>query len=235
MRKYIPLLAMALSLNAYADSNGFYIEGLLGSRINKLDSSKDYAGASGYIAAGPTGRMGDVRTDSKITYGAKLGYKLSENIKFDLSYYNLSYGTTKWGVDFTSFNDTYNSAVARPFIGNLSSQTIFASAYYSMPLSNGFSPYIGAGVGPSFNKFKAADEGGYNLVAARTTTSFAYKLDIGVGYEVNKKIGLDFGISLMNVGNFSSGNHRNNNELIAPYKFDSGLSPIANIGLIYKL
>jgi opacity protein-like surface antigen len=226
-----------LGFNAFADeTSSFYIEGLVGTPIKNLSASSDYAGASGYVCSNcPTGKMGDVHTSPDTTWGLKAGYKYTENLKFDLSYYSLGYGRTTWGTDFSSFNGTYNPATATPFTSNnLTSDAVFISAYYNFNLGNGWMPYVGVGIGASRNTFGYTNEGGYNFINSHTSVDFAYKLDAGLVYKINKNIAIDLGISLIDVGEFKSANVRGtNNEPITPYKFSADLSPIATLGLIY--
>jgi opacity protein-like surface antigen len=233
---FVSLALTQLSINAFADeTSSFYIEGLVGTPIRNLNASSDYAGASGYVCSNcPTGKLGDVNTSPGTTWGLKAGYKYTENLKFDLSYYSLSYGQTKWGTDFTSFNGTYNPATAIPFTSDkLTANVVFISAYYNLNMKNGFMPYVGAGIGYSRNKISHINEGGYNFMNSHTSADFAYKLDTGLAYQINKNISIDLGVSLIDVGEFESANVRGtNNEPIAPYKFSASLSPITALGLV---
>ncbi|PIT76845.1 outer membrane protein [Limnohabitans sp. G3-2] len=214
---------------------GFYIEGFLGTQANKPSPSSDYAGASGYVCSNcPTGKMGNVATNSQMTFGAKIGYKFSDSIRSDLSYYRVNFGKTTWGTDFNSFNGTYNQSNATPFSASLKSDTFLASVYYTLPLNNGLNPYIGAGIGPSINSMGTVNEGNYNSPKGGTQLALAYKFDIGLMYDISQELILDLGVGLINTGNFSSGTTRNNNEVIAPYKFNGQLNPIATLGLVYK-
>ena len=235
------LVSLAISMESLAqEQKRFYIEGLIGSGIDKLEASKNYAGASGWVSpTSPTGRMGDVSNDSDTSLGIKIGYKYSDNIKLDLSFYSLGYGKTNWGTDFYSFNGTYDSNQAAPFVGELTSKVAFVSAYYNWNFNNQFKPYIGFGLGVSRNKFHAADEAGNATIENNTKTEFAYKLDIGSIYQISPAIALNFGASFIDVGGFKSGKQRRYNngtlEAITPYKFSSdGLNPIYTVGVIYS-
>ena len=226
---------------SFADeASKFYIEGLIGSDLKNLDASSDYAGAPGYLCADcSTGKIGNTDTSGDITLGLKFGYKYSDSVRFDISYYSLGYGKTTWGTDFASFDGTYNPAFAFPFTGKLTSKTVFFSTYYNLNLSTGFKPYIGAGIGPSWNKFHNASESNYAEVDSNDNFDIAYKFDIGVMYQVYKNMDIDFGVSFIDVGDFQSAKNRKiiasgADESIAPYKFSSELSPIVNLGIIYN-
>jgi outer membrane protein W len=223
-----------------ADDNArFYAEWLVGTSLKNLSETSNLVGAlgaSGYsnLTSGPIGTMGDTHTSSRTSLGLKAGYQYSDSIKLDVSFYSLGYGNTTWGTDF-NYPNAYNSAIATPFTGSLTSKTVFFSAYYTLNLDGKLKPYVGAGLGPSWNKFGQAQEGNYNFIYANTNVDLAYKIDLGAQYQINDNLGLDFGVSLIDVGEFKSANKRGtNHEPIGPYKFSADLSPIVNLGLVYK-
>lgn len=238
LQKLLLTTLLTLSATVFAeDFNKFYIEGIIGSPIKEISEGNLLAGAYG------EGKLGGVDTSaSKATFGLKLGYRLSETLRFDLSYYDLSYGKTTWGTDFCNCQE-YNPNNADPFSANLSSDTVFASAYYSVNssvLPKGLSPYFGIGLGSSRNKFKDGTGnygiGDNDLLGNKTKNSFAYKFDLGVEYAINKNFGIDAAVTFMDIGKFSSGNYRDYGgiETIVPYTFSSDLAPIYNVGISYK-
>ena len=141
----------------FFDASKFYVEGYIGTGLDDAEESNNFAGASGYAAAGPTGKIGDVSEDEDTTFGLKLGYVFSENLSFELELMSLGYGDTTWGTDFSSNNGTFNPAAAVPFRGELTSKAIFLNTYYNWNLDN-FKPYVGFGLGVSRNKFHQASE-----------------------------------------------------------------------------
>lgn len=237
IQKLVLITLLTLSASAFAeDFNKFYIQGIIGSPIKEISEGNLLAGAYG------TGKLGGVDTSaSKATFGLKLGYRFSETLRFDLSYYDLSYGKTTWGTDFCNCQE-YNPNNASPFSANLSSDTVFASAYYSINnslLPKELSPYFGIGLGASRNKFKDSIEtvgNGYAFPGSKTKNSFAYKFDLGVEYAINKNFGIDAAVTFMDIGKFSSANYREYAGIrpIVPYTFSSELAPIYNLGISYK-
>lgn len=238
IQKLVLITLLTLSASAFAeDFNKFYIQGIIGSPIKEISEGNLLAGASG------GGKLGGVDTSaSKATFGLKLGYRLSETLRFDLSYYDLSYGKTTWGTDFCNCQE-YNPNSASPFSAHLSSDTVFASAYYSVNsslLPKGLSPYFGIGLGSSRNKFKDGTGnygiGDNDLLGNKTKNSFAYKFDLGVEYAINKNFGIDAAVTFMDIGKFSSANYRDYDGIstIVPYTFSSDLAPIYNVGITYK-
>ena len=238
LQKLLLITLLTLSASVFAeDFNKFYIEGIIGSPIKEISEGNLLAGAYA------NGKLGGVDTSaSKATFGLKLGYRLSETLRFDLSYYDLSYGKTTWGTDFCNCQE-YNPNSATPFSANLSSDTVFASAYYSVNssvLPKGLSPYFGIGLGSSRNKFKDGTGnygiGDNDLLGNKTKNSFAYKFDLGVEYAINKNFGIDAAVTFMDIGKFSSANYRDYriHTTIVPYTFSSDLAPIYNVGISYK-
>jgi len=238
LSKLILIGILSLPNLAFAyEPTKFFIGGLVASPIKNLNASSDYAGAPGYFCSDcPTGKIGGVNTSPATTWALKAGYTYSENLSFDISYYSFSHGESSWGTDFSSFNGTYNPAAATAFTSKeISSDATFISAYYNLNLDNGVRPYAGLGVGLSRNKFDYTDEGSYSFINSHTTTDVAWKLDIGSQYELKNHLILDLSLTLVDLGEYKSANSRgSSSEVIIPYKFSTGLSPIVSLGLIYK-
>ena len=222
--------------------NKFYIEGLIGSGIDELKSSGEYAGASGdnYNWDSAVGKIGNVSNDEDLTKGIKVGYFVNENVRVDLSYYSLGFGSLKWDTDFSSQNGTFNSAYGQPFRkGELKSQAIFLSTYYNWSLNSKFEPYVGIGLGVSRNEFRSTIESSQQTVKSNKQNVFAYKLDIGSTYKIQPSVLLNLGVSFIDIGDFRSGSVRTRHsdgvvESISPYKFRSdGLSPVFAFSVIY--
>ena len=221
----------------FFDASKFYVEGYIGTGLDDAEESNNFAGASGYVAAGPTGKIGDVSEDEDTTFGLKLGYVFSENLSFELELMSLGYGDTTWGTDFASNNGTFNPATVSLFKGELTSKAIFLNTYYNWNLDN-FKPYVGFGLGVSRNKFHQASETGSSYTATvhdNTETDFAYKLDIGSLYEITSDLSINLGVSFLDIGDYESDDKRtigSGLETIAPYKFGTdGLEPVVTLGI----
>lgn len=246
MRNIISLLIIALNVLTSAAFAGevsqYYLAGALSSPLTKLKPTNDTVGAPGYVSSCcSTGKMGEVNTASDLpTWDLKLGYIHTKELRFDISYIQTQFGTTTWGTDFGSSGNwpIYRSANATKFSGGISSKTILISSYYSFlnsGLPHNLTPFIGVGVGPSWNKFNDADEGGYNRLWGQTKISFAYKFDFGLDYAYDKNITFDLGARLINLGSYSSANSRGtNHEVISPYKLRAGLLPSITMGIRYS-
>jgi opacity protein-like surface antigen len=219
----------------FFDASKFYVEGYIGTGLDDAEESNNFAGASGYVAAGPTGKIGDVSEDEDTTFGLKLGYVFSENLSFELELMSLGYGDTTWRTDFASNNGTFNPATSDPFRGELTSKAIFLNTYYNWNLDN-FKPYIGFGLGVSRNKFhQASESGSAATIHDNIETDFAYKLDVGSLYEITSDLSINLGVSFLDIGDYESDDKRtinSNLEAIAPYKFGTdGLEPVVTLGI----
>jgi opacity protein-like surface antigen len=85
---------------------------------------------------------------------------------------------------------------------------LMANAYYDFNNASDFTPYVMAGVGVSRSSIESKNSVNYtsdkdaavtqNFLTdkSKNLTSFAYKVGVGVGYEVAKDIHLDLGYNL---------------------------------------
>lgn len=232
-------VALALASGLAQGEDKFFVSAYLGTPLNDLDVSGDYAGASGYVSpTSPTGKMGGLSTDEKTSFGFALGYKIDANFRVGFSYANFNYGTTRWGSDFISFNGTYNPATATQLVGKLSSDAYFMGASYEQSFAKDWNWEVGAAVGLARNKFHSADEGGYAQVPSNTQTEFAYWLTAGLGYKLTEQMKVTANVGVVDIGDFESAKIRLMGgvtpESIAPYKFETKLQPVATLGLSYS-
>ena len=209
----------------------FYVEASIGSSIKGLKVGTGKYGAFDP----PNGVMNELKTDSNsVTPFLKIG-KDYENYKVDLSYYRFDYGTTKWSTVFPGSTSLMT--------GKLHSDTFFLSTYYKYkPKSNpDWKPYIGVGIGQSWNHMNDTEEitTPNRIIRGNTEINTAYKVDIGFDYDINKKSRVNFNTSLLNIGDFQSGNSRrriDNNVIgtITPYEIINKFVPIYSAGLSFK-
>ena len=81
--------------------------------------------------------------------------------------------------------------------------TVMANVYYDIVNYNGFTPYVGAGVGVSRNRLSDI-----NLPATSTSgtkTSFAYALHAGVSYDYSEALTIDASYRYIDLGKGKSG------------------------------
>lgn len=81
------------------------------------------------------------------------------------------------------------------------SSTLFANLYYDFRNDSAFVPYIGAGIGMSFN-YLGFDlhRGGSAVSRDESTTNFAWNVGAGVAYNVNDALYIDAAYRYVDLG-----------------------------------
>jgi len=118
-----------------------------------------------------------------------IGCQYTENLRADVT---LGYRSK------SRVEDDFNSLDAK-----FSATTLLVNAYYDIGNFNGFTPYIGAGIGISRNKLSDV-----RLPAGSTSgtkTSFAYALHAGVSYDFTEALSVDASYRYIDLGKGKSG------------------------------
>jgi opacity protein-like surface antigen len=96
-----------------------------------------------------------------------------------------------------------------PIHAGIKSYTLMVNAYKDLGNFNGLTPYLGAGVGLSYNKMSDVyfTDNPFltNRIEGDSRLSLAWSLMAGVGYQVSDRAVLDFGYRYMNYGKAQSG------------------------------
>ncbi len=96
-----------------------------------------------------------------------------------------------------------------PLHTSLKSYTAMFNLYRDLGNYGGFTPYIGAGIGASYNKLSQVYFTGNpnltNKIAGNSDLSFAWALMAGVGYQVSQRAIIDFGYRYIDMGSIKSG------------------------------
>lgn len=90
--------------------------------------------------------------------------------------------------------------------------TFLVNGYIDLPFWDGMTPYLGAGIGVSANRF----DGGHRLVAvpgvaelvplrSRTQNAFAWALMAGMAFDITSNLTLDLGYRYTHLGNTRTG------------------------------
>lgn len=195
---------MAQPMPVYEDAGGWYLRGDVGVGLNsaRAFSYDNYAGqVSSY---GPF----DITTS--YLFGVGIGYTWNSWLRTDLT---LEYRT---GASYTG-HDTYPAgtnyaAGTNTITTSMSSLLTLANVYADLMTWNCFTPYLGVGVGLSYNILGQVNDRGWNTAGASSggtgpgggNGSFAWALMAGVSYEVSSRMKIDFGYRYLNYGFFKA-------------------------------
>ena len=110
-------------------------------------------------------------------------------LRVELEYALRGNSEKSWGSNWGSVDCTWNSS------------TLFANLYYDFRNDSAFVPYIGAGIGMSFN-YLGFDlhRGGDDVSRSDSTTNFAWNVGAGVAYNVNDALYIDAAYRYVDLG-----------------------------------
>ncbi|MCL2716493.1 MAG: outer membrane beta-barrel protein [Alphaproteobacteria bacterium] len=198
----------ALSQPAPNDFEGWYLRGDIGmtnARMASVDRPAD-----------PNVRLlntSGLGFDSATLYGIGAGYQFNNWLRADV--------TGQWrgraslhGSHSLLAND--GPASADNYSGSSSHTVIMANAYFDLGTWGCVTPYIGAGVGGSYNRLSGFRDDGVGTPGGVLTNSVTYGADAGkwnlawavhagLGYKVTPNTTLELGYSYMNLGDSSTG------------------------------
>jgi opacity protein-like surface antigen len=160
--------------------------------------------------------------DAVPLFGVGIGFRHSEHLRFD--------ATAEWrGKSAFSALDRYDTdgpippdfdGVAGPdwgtnhYTGKKAELLFLANAYWDLNSWNGITPYVGAGIGASYNTiYDFVDENvpaaGGGFAPTGHKLSFAWALHAGASMQLSDNISLDFGYSFVNLGDAQTGPFQN--------------------------
>jgi opacity protein-like surface antigen len=177
-----------------ASDGGFYLRGDIG----VIDQLVTRGGRDlGLVSSLPLVRS---RFDRDVAIGGGLGYQLSPWFRSDLT------------VDHrfeAAFRGTRLAPAPFQVLdrADFEATTLLVNAYVDLPLWNRVTPYLGAGVGASYNRLSDAERqvssdlasGGARL-PSRTQTGFAWALMGGVAFDLGVGFKIDLGYRYAHLG-----------------------------------
>ncbi|HVZ14347.1 MAG TPA: acyloxyacyl hydrolase [Bauldia sp.] len=142
--------------------------------------------------------------------GVGVGYQFNDNFRMDVT------GEYRAGATFHGL-DIYDNTLADPEVGTdeytgiKTEWTFLANAYWDMGTWHNITPYLGAGIGASFNTISGFTDvntvtSGVAYGATETQTSLAWALYAGLGMKVTDNLTIDLGYRYIDLGNAHSGN-----------------------------
>ncbi len=188
--------------------------------------------------------------DAVPTFQLGIGYKHSDNLRFDLTgeYRGKSafsaldrYDTDGVG-DLPLFDGTAGTDWGTNHYTAKKDEWLFlVNGYYDFNPIHGITPYVGAGIGASYNTISdfvdtntIAGGGGYAAAAGKW--NLAWALHAGASMQVNQNLTLDVGYSFVSLGDAQTGTLMNFDgtcTTCAPMKFKNIYSHDIKIGLRY--
>lgn len=143
------------------------------------------------------------------TFGLGIGYRHSENLRFDLT------GEYRSKSAFSA-RDRHipdSSPVTNDYSGFKSEWLFLANAYYDIGTWHGVTPYVGAGIGVSRNTISSFTDtysgGGGGWAPTGNKWSLAWALHAGASMQVNERLSIDLGYSFVNLGDAQTGPFQN--------------------------
>ncbi len=189
---------------------GWYLRGDVGVGSTEFGSVGDTAGI---LARAPSTYSFPYNSHSAQTIvGAGLGYQFNEYFRADLTAEyrgasNFSYGlqaVVNCGSACTQYNNHFD--------GRRSSIVGLVNAYADLGNFSGITPFVGVGLGYASHSISAFNDqgftgstGGYGYAKDSTSSSFAWALHAGLGYQVNQALKLELSYRYLNMGNVGLG------------------------------
>lgn len=217
---------------------GWYIRGHIGM------SNQFYDGLESDLFALPFGFgwYDEGGFSSAPIFGGGVGYQFNGNLRGDLTVEwrgKADFNATDWVVVSDGDSPTTNDYTATK------SELVFmANGYYDFGNFSGITPYVGAGLGASYNTISnfrdiniingagayAGEDGQWN---------FAWALHAGLGFQATERMTVDFGYSFVSLGDAQTGTLYNDDPAFdienSGIKFNDIYSNDFKIGIRYAI
>lgn len=177
------------------------------------------------------------------TFGVGVGFRASENLRFDVT----GEYRSKSAFKARDRHVPGSSVVTNDYSGFKSEWLVLANAYYDIGTWNGITPYVGAGIGASYNTISnftdAYSEGGGGWAPTGSQWSLAWALHAGASMQVTDRMSIDLGYSFVNLGDAKTGAFQNVDpawsnclpDNCTPMKFKSLYSHDIKLGVRWSL
>jgi opacity protein-like surface antigen len=195
-----------------ADFGGWYLRGDIGMTNQQMKSLNNPDPNAVLFTSVGTG------FDSATLFDLGVGYQFNNWFRADVI------GQWRGRANFhgSQFTDAFaGSALVDNYSGSKSEAVIMASGYFDLGTWWCVTPYIGAGIGASYNKisgfrddglgdtFGVANPVGITYAADAGKWNFAWALHAGLGYHVTPNTTIELGYSYMNLGDATTGVNSN--------------------------
>ncbi len=185
--------------------------------------------------------------DAVPTFQVGIGYRHSDHIRFDLTgeYRGKSAFSALDRYDTTDNPPDFDAGVATDwginhYTAKKDEWLFLVNGYYDFNAIHGITPYVGAGIGTSYNTiYDFVDnntiQGGGGYAATAGKWNFAWALHAGASMQVNENLALDVGYTFVSLGDAQTGPLTNFNgaSVSAPMTFKNIYSHDLKVGLRY--
>jgi opacity protein-like surface antigen len=195
----------------YAQSfGGWYIRGDVGVGIDELSGAR-----STLDAFNPAGGAAPLVTrastsigDSAIA-GVGVGYQVNNWLRFDGT------GEYRTSASYRAVN-TYTAFCGSGvcpdiYSADVHTGVLLANAYFDVGTWYGVTPFVGAGVGAAIHKFSGLTDigtapccAGFGTAPDKTTTSLAWAVMAGLGFNITPNLKLELSYRYLDMGTLSS-------------------------------
>jgi opacity protein-like surface antigen len=195
-----------------AEFSGWYLRGDIGmtnQQLKSLDNPDPNAKLFTSVGMG---------FDSSMLFDLGVGYQFNNWFRMDVI------GQWRGRANFhgSQFTDAFaGSALVDNYSGSKSEAVILVNGYVDLGTWWYVTPYLGAGIGTSYNRisgfrdvgmgdtFGVANPVGITYAADNGKWNFAWALHAGLGYRVTPDMTIDLGYSYMNLGDATTGFNSN--------------------------
>ena len=186
---------------------GWYLRGDIGYAAINLDGVSYFQGPS------QTGSFGIHEIDETWMIGAGIGYQINQNFRVDwtIDYYATADFTGSSAANVACSDGTVGAVCSYSDNSEFEATTLLANAYIDIGDWQGFTPYVGTGIGGAYvtwdtlNNVESYSSGAAAGTYARDTHAgesgwrFAYGLHAGASFDLNAKLKVDAGYSYTNI------------------------------------
>jgi opacity protein-like surface antigen len=195
-----------------AEFGGWYLRGDIGMTNQQMKSLNNPDPNAALFTSVGTG------FDSATLFDLGVGYQFNNWFRADVI------GQWRGRANFhgSQFTDAFaGSALVDNYSGSKSEAVVMVNGYVDLGTWWCVTPFIGAGVGTSYNKISGFRDDGFgdSFGVARPSSfvyatdngkwNFAWALHAGLGYHVTPNVALELGYSYMNLGDATTGANSN--------------------------
>ncbi len=185
-------------------AGGWYLRGDIGFSNQRVDKLQNAAAPADYIVL-------QKGFDAAPFGGAGVGYKFNDWLRADVTgeYRGRSnfHGFDRYG-DGSSTSGT--GFATNEYTGSKSEVVGLANLYFDLGTWHGFTPFVGGGVGVSWNTihdFRDTNVPTNSVAFSRDTsfTNFAWAAHAGVSYAISPNVAVEFAYRYLNLGDARTG------------------------------